>query len=270
MPLLRTRALVIRGYDFGDSSRIFRLYTPGAGIQSLLARGVKGPRSRLRGVLDLFNLVEVSYVAKAGRSLHIPREADLLESYPTLKADLERTLAFGSVMGLLQQLAMEEEPNPELFEFLTEIADAFDRPELPGAGIEPLRHYACWQLLARKGYAPEVDSCVVCGTPAAGSPVFNVAEGGILCRGCAGGQRALSRREYGALQLFVHGDGELAAGWRFAAGEEPRLDRIREEFAVYHAGVSSRFHGSRRPWTPVAGERRDHDPVDGAGSSVPP
>lgn len=237
MALVRTPALVLRGYDYGDSSRIFRVYTPAAGIQSLLARGVKQVRSRLRGVLDVFNLVEVSYAKKPGRGLHTPREADLLASFPRMKADLERVQAFGGVVRLLQQLALEEEANPELFDFLVRIAEWFDEPGLPSEGVEPLRHYASWQILARKGYAPEVERCVACGAEAGPRPAFAMAEGGIACDRCAAGRSRLSRREYGALRLFLHGDGGLAAGWRLGKGEGRRLDRLREEFAVYHAGV---------------------------------
>ena len=91
---------------------------------------------------------------------------------------------------------------------------AFDHPDLPPAGIEPLRHYASWQVLARKGYAPEVDRCVTCGSRVASDPAFAVAEGGVVCPRCGPGRPRLSRSEYGALQLFVHGDGGLAAAWR--------------------------------------------------------
>jgi DNA repair protein RecO (recombination protein O) len=237
MPLVRASALVLRAYDYGDSSRIFRVHTPEWGLQSLLGRGVKQARSRLRGVLDLFNLIEVSYVKRAGRSLHVPREADLLESHPRMKRDLDRTLAFAAVARLVQQLSLEEEANPELFELLVRTAAAFDHPDLAPEGVEPLRHFASWQVLARKGYAPEVDRCVACGAHVASEPAFGVAEGGVVCPRCGAGRPRLSRAEYGALQLFVHGDGELASAWRLSADEGRRLDKIREEFAVYHAGL---------------------------------
>jgi recombinational DNA repair protein (RecF pathway) len=154
-----------------------------------------------------------------------------------MKRDLDRTLAFAAIARLVQQLSLEEEANAELFDFLSGMALAFDHPDLPPAGIEPLRHYASWQVLARKGYAPEVDRCVTCGSRVAGDPAFAVAEGGVVCPRCAPHRPRLSRSEYGALQLFVHGDGGLAASWRLSAGEGRRLDRIREEFAVYHAGA---------------------------------
>jgi DNA repair protein RecO (recombination protein O) len=237
VPLVRTPAVVLRAYDYGDSSRIFRLYTRDLGLQSLLVRGVKEARSRFRGVLDLFNLVEVSYWTRRGRSLHAPREADLLEPHLHLKRDLDRMLAFGAVVRLLHALSLEDEANPGVFAFLVETAAAFDRPELAPESVEPLRHFACWQLLARKGYAPEVDCCVACGAVVGGRPAFVVAEGGVACARCAPGGPALSSREYGALQLFLHGDGGLAAGWRLTEGEGRRLDRIREDFAVYHAGI---------------------------------
>ncbi|MFN2431784.1 MAG: DNA repair protein RecO [Gemmatimonadota bacterium] len=238
MPLVRTPALVLRAYDYGDSSRIFRLTTPESGVQSLLARGVKGPRSRLRGVLDLFNLIEVSYVRKPGRTLHLPRDADLVSTHPRMKRDLDRTLAFGSVARLLQALSEEGERNPELFGFMVATASAFDAPELPSQALEPLRQHACWQVLSFKGYAPQVEHCVACGAAAGRRPSFAVSEGGVLCGRCAAGRPSLSTREYGALRLFVDGEASAAAEWRFAEGEGRRLDRIREAFAAYHTGFA--------------------------------
>jgi DNA repair protein RecO (recombination protein O) len=235
--LVRTSALVLGTMEYGDSSRIVRVYTRAAGLQSLLARGVKQPRSRLRGVLDLFHLVEVAYVKKPGRTLHAPRDADLLEAWPRLRADLDRMVAFGAVVRLLAALSLDDDPNPDLFDAVVRAARAFDDPGLPADGVEPLRHFAAWRVLAGKGYAPEVDRCASCGAPAGARPAFAVAEGGVVCARCAAGRRALSTREYGALQLFLHGDEGLAASWRFAHGEARRLDRIREEFATWHAGV---------------------------------
>lgn len=254
MPLVRAPAFVLRAYDYGDTSRIFRVYTPEWGIQSLLARGVKQPRSRLRGVLDLFNLVEVSYAKRPGRALHVPRDADLLETFPRMKRDLDRTFAFAAVARLLQDLSLEEEGNPELFELLVATAAAFDDARLPAEGIQPLRHHAAWQVLARKGYAPEIDRCVACGRPAGPTPGFAVDQGGTVCARCGAGRAPLSRREFGALQLFVHGDRELASGWRFSGGEDRRLDRIREEFAVYHAGLRPRPAGGASASLPGAPE----------------
>lgn len=248
MPLTRTAALVLRAYDYGDSSRIFRLYTPELGLQSVLARGVKGPRSRLRGVLDLFNRVEVSYVRRAGRTLHVPRDAELIESYARMKRDLDRMLAFGGVARLVQALAQEEEANPALFAFLVATAGALDDPRLPSEAVEPLRQHAGWRVLDLKGYAAQVETCVACGRAAGAGMAFAVAEGGILCAACAGGRPPLSRREHAALLTLVRGDAERASGWRFAAGEARRLDRLREAFTSYHTGVPPRAGGGSA-WT---------------------
>jgi DNA repair protein RecO (recombination protein O) len=181
--------------------------------------------------------VDVTYVRKAGRTLHPPRDADLLEAWPRLRADLDRMVAFGAVVRLLAALSIEDDANPDLFDVVVRAARAFDDPDLPPEGIEPLRQFSAWRVLAGKGYAPEVDRCASCGAPAGARPSFVVAEGGVVCARCAAGRRALSTREYGALQLFLHGDEGLAALWRFAGGEARRLDRIREEFVAWHAGL---------------------------------
>ena len=54
MPLLATEAIVLHAFDYLESSRIIRLLTREAGIQSTVARGARKSRGRYGSALDLF------------------------------------------------------------------------------------------------------------------------------------------------------------------------------------------------------------------------
>ena len=60
----RTEAIVLRGVDFSESSRIVTLLSPDRGRLVCMAKGVKRPKSQLAGLLDTFNRLEVVYYWK--------------------------------------------------------------------------------------------------------------------------------------------------------------------------------------------------------------
>ena len=57
-------AWVLHRRDFRDSSQIVELLTAEHGRISLVAKGIKRPKSRLRGLLQPFRELRVSWVAR--------------------------------------------------------------------------------------------------------------------------------------------------------------------------------------------------------------
>lgn len=62
---LRTRAIVLRRTNYGESDRILNLLTP-EGKVAVLAKGVRKEKSRLAGGIELFSISDV--VIHQGRS----------------------------------------------------------------------------------------------------------------------------------------------------------------------------------------------------------
>ena len=54
MPLVETDAIVLHAFDYSETSRILRLATRDAGVQSVLARGARRYRSKVGTAVDLF------------------------------------------------------------------------------------------------------------------------------------------------------------------------------------------------------------------------
>src|SRR5690242_6853511 len=70
MPLLLTEAIVLHAFDYLESSRIIRLLTREAGVQSTLARGARKSRARYGSALDLFAEGSAQLYVKPNRELH--------------------------------------------------------------------------------------------------------------------------------------------------------------------------------------------------------
>src|ERR687883_499648 len=90
MPLLATDAVVLHAFDYLESSRILRLATREAGVQSVLAKGARRSRARFGTALDLFAQGLAQLYVKPGRELQTLAEFDVTRARPELAADLGR------------------------------------------------------------------------------------------------------------------------------------------------------------------------------------
>src|SRR5215468_7426623 len=107
----RTEAIVLRRKDIGEADRILTLFTPQLGKVRAVAKGIRKPRSRKAGHLELFTCTRL--LLAVGRDLDIITQAEGIEPYRPLRDDLLRS-AYGAYMvELLDRFTPEAEENPE-------------------------------------------------------------------------------------------------------------------------------------------------------------
>jgi len=171
---------------YRETSKIVRLATRAAGIQSVIARGASRPRSRFGAALQFLSEGQAAFTTKEGRELHTLIAFDVT----VVRLALARQLAKYAAAAALAETAVRFHPaeaNPETFDLLaTGLARLEEAPPDTGeaAGIALI-----WQLVVALGFAPSLDRCARDGAPVApGAPVaFSPADGGALCPRCAHG-----------------------------------------------------------------------------------
>jgi len=178
-------AIVLRGVDFGDTSRIVTLLTPVRGRMACMAKGARRKNSPTGAVLGTLNLIEAVYYWKDGREVQTLGEVTLLDGFAALRADLERSAYAAFPLELVVKVAHANEPSQPLYDAL--------RNGLQGwaASAAPARTYACWmvmQLLGAAGFAPVLDHCVRCGAALPAAPGFDFG-GGAVCGRCPAERR---------------------------------------------------------------------------------
>jgi len=182
VPQEKTEAVVLRGVDFSETSRVVTFLSPGRGRMACLARGARRKNSPLAAALDTFNRVELVYYWKDGRGVQNLGEVSVLDRFAGVKSDLARGAYGAFPLELTLRVAHENEPSAPLYTAL--VRGLAGLAAWPG---EP-RHHACWQvlrLLAAAGFAPELDRCGGCGGALTGRVGFSAADGA-RCGGCRG------------------------------------------------------------------------------------
>lgn len=208
MPALRTDAVVLHAMDYLETSRILRLATRDAGVQSVLARGARRSRNRFGSALDLFASGTAEIYTKPGRELHTLAGFDVVRSRGALAADLDRFTAASAIAELTMRFATGE-AHAELYDALVGALDAI--ASAPSQASTDAALAGAWHLVAHLGLAPTLDACASCHTPVAPDipASFSHAAGGVLCRRCASPvptSRVLPADARAALRAWVGGE----------------------------------------------------------------
>jgi DNA repair protein RecO (recombination protein O) len=170
---------VLRRKDFGEADRILTLFTPELGKVRVVAKGIRKPRSRKAGHLELFTRAKL-LVAK-GRDLDIVTQAETAKAYRPLREDLLRGAYAAYAVELLDRFTPEAQENREIYDLLSTALDWLcTSPDLALTA----RYYEL-HLLGLAGYQPELYRCVIGNEKiVAEDQFFSAADGGVVCARC--------------------------------------------------------------------------------------
>lgn len=232
MALVVTEAVVLHAFDYLESSRILRLITRDAGIQSVLARGARSSRKRFGTSLDVFAQGSAEYTTRPGRDLSTLTAFDCARSRPELAADVARFTG-ACVIAELALRFSSDEAHPGLFDALVNGLDQIGAARAEETVSRTLG--AAWHMVGELGFTPALDVCANCHTPLADdarTPFSHVA-GGALCDRCARlvpGTRAIPPDARVALAQWMSGSPVALA----SPGEGRAHQRLLREFLDHH------------------------------------
>jgi DNA repair protein RecO (recombination protein O) len=173
MSLYRDRGVVLRTHKLGEADRIVILLTREHGKVRAVANGIRKTKSRFGGRLE--PPAHVDLLLYQGRELDIVTQVDTIDHFAPVRRDFDRLARAVSMLEAADQLALEREPNAELYRMLAgalgELATRDPPLVVPAFFLK---------LLALEGYRPQVEACGACGTET-GLTTWAVAEGGLRC-----------------------------------------------------------------------------------------
>ncbi len=109
-------ALVVRGTDWSETSRIVTLFTREFGKVRALAKGGRRLRSNFEQAFDLLTVCRIVFLRKAHGGLDLLTEAQVAERFPHLRTDLHALNVGYYVAELLSDGTQDYDPHPELFD----------------------------------------------------------------------------------------------------------------------------------------------------------
>jgi len=125
-----TEAIIFRTVDYQESSKIVTMFTRKHGKIALMVRGVKKPKSKFSGLMEVGHLLDVVYYYKPSRSVQILSEASYIEKNLRLRTYFEKVAVMTPATELINQLLHDNEVNEPLFDFTREMLLWLDKTSI--------------------------------------------------------------------------------------------------------------------------------------------
>ena len=177
--IYKSEGIIIRQMPLGESDRIVTIITSHGDKIRAVAKGVRKPRSKLSGNIDLLNLISAS-VAR-GRNLDIISEAHALQTFRTIKEDLastSRALYLAELADIFTVEGASSEGIYNLFFNTLKVLESGDSNKMWIRNFE-------LKLLEISGFMIDFFSCIHCRKPLEPHDhLFSRGGGGVLCPNC--------------------------------------------------------------------------------------
>jgi DNA repair protein RecO (recombination protein O) len=160
-----------------------RIATREHGVQSVVARGARRPRSRFGHSLDLFASGIVHFTMRPGRDLSTLSGFDLTAGRFAIAADLDRFAAASAMAELVLRFSRAD-PHDDAFAVLGDALDALTAAPAGSATDQGIAF--AWQYVGALGFAPTMEACCSCHAAIAPdeSAPFSHEGGGVVCGRC--------------------------------------------------------------------------------------
>jgi len=165
---IKTEAIVLHSFKYGDTSIISRIYTKELGLQSYLVPGVRKRKTSFKySLFQPLSIFEMVVYHKERQGLQRIKEISSVKQYNHIQSDIKKTTIAIFISEVLINCLKEEESNPLLFDFLKQSFVFLDDSKGKVADFHLL---FLLQLTRHLGFYPNLRQDI-------DSSVFNLREG---------------------------------------------------------------------------------------------
>ena len=182
LPATFDTALVLRLYDWSETSQIAVLLTRNHGLVRAVAKGARRPLAKFSGGFELLTAGTAGLLIKPEADLATATEWDLTHPFWHLRRSLNAFYRASLAAELLQKMIIDRDPQPTLFAAAVDYLQSLRT--LPDEDSPLLA--LLWLTLEHLGYKPQVQA-TISGEPLAesGLLLFSPEYGGVVSHDAA-------------------------------------------------------------------------------------
>ena len=189
--IIQTEAIVLKTFDFRETSRIATFFTKDYGRMSGVLKGIRKDPRKFGSSLDRFSVNDIVYYQYRNSDLHLVSQCDLREFFFPVRRDLKKSLAASYFLELVYALMPSEEKNIKVYQLLLSCLSALGGE----SDIDQTVHMFQIKMLLFSGFRPHLDNCMLCGRQVKSKALFSLKEGGLVCGDCL--PSSLGPEQYG-------------------------------------------------------------------------
>ncbi|MDD4939717.1 MAG: DNA repair protein RecO [Candidatus Omnitrophica bacterium] len=180
MSIHKTEVLVLRKWDFRETSLVVNFFSRDFGKLSGILKGIRQEPAKFASTLEPFSRNEIVFYKKTNTSLHLVSQCDVRDNFSPIRENISKVGAASFMMELIDALTAQEDPNAGIFDFAATALKEMAVNDNPDKIMTIFKI----KMLSFTGFKPHFDSCVSCGERVNGHSKFSFTLGGLLCLKC--------------------------------------------------------------------------------------
>lgn len=199
LKIVKVEGIVIGEVNYSESSKILKVLTEEYGVISVMSKGCRNLKSKLRGVSSKFSYGNFNlYYKEEGISTLV--SVDIKNSFRMIMMDIEKISYATYLLDLVEQVAKHSNDKGLfscLIECLLKINEGYD-PSL-------LTNILELKMLDFLGIRPVIDGCSVCGSDKKIVTIDSLS-GGYICQECYHNEKIYSDKMIKLVRMFYYVD----------------------------------------------------------------
>lgn len=228
--IIRTKAVVLRSLDYGETSQIVRLFTAEKGKIGVMAKGARRPKSSFGSTLQPMAYTQVVFYYKPTRDLQILSESSHVESFHRLRGRLDHITIGLRIVELVDAIVEEEDPQPEMFAMTVRALQRLNEGASRAANLWP---FVQLRMAERLGIAPSIERAHVEAVDEEG--LLSRANGGVYPLDSAPeAPLRASRSALRAYAVFARADLDTVMRMELEPAVRREVEALIRDFLRYH------------------------------------
>ncbi len=235
MSIEKAQALVLRKYDFRETSLIVDFYCREFGKISGLLKGIRTDPEKFASNLEVFSLNEIVFYRKNNSSLHLVSQVDKIQNFTGIRQNIEKTALASFMVELVASVMQPEDKNEDIYSLAANCLKELETNYNPAkiATIFKIK------MLALSGFKPHFDSCISCSSKIMTQSKFSMVHGGLLCTNCChkdSSSRSIFRGTIATILHIERNDFRSSLNLGMNPEIKKELDVILNSFLNFHLG----------------------------------
>lgn len=198
MEIKKVTGIIVSEKAYKESSKLLNIITLEYGLISVIAKGAKSLKSKLRAVTTKLTYAEFQIYYREGK-LSTLVCADIINPFNNIKQDLLK-ISYASFITELSMQVIKQTSSDNVFDILISSLNKIDE------GYDPtiITNILELKFLSYLGIKPNFDSCSICGNDKI--LTVSVEKGGFICTKCHTNEKIVSSKTLKILRMLYYVD----------------------------------------------------------------
>lgn len=234
MESIKTRGLIIRSHDYGETSRIITVFTEDMGIITATVYGAHSKKKGLGASSRVFTWGDIMLKESGGK--YRAEEISLREGFFPLSEDIIKLSAAVYFADLAYAAVGMQNKDEGVLRLLLNTLYAMC---YNGVDSKVAKTVFEFRLAAEGGYLPVTDSCTACGEELSGEVYFDIARGGTACSLCRSPSAVhLPKASLDAIRYILSADDKRIFSFKADGQVFDAIAKLSEDYISEHLGRS--------------------------------